>query len=57
MEDEFQQLQERYDALLQLYGESVEKIEELKLDLVDVKEMYKVQIDDLLRQVAVGKQL
>ncbi|XP_065083861.1 TATA element modulatory factor-like [Ochlerotatus camptorhynchus] len=57
LEEEFQQLQERYDALLQLYGEAVEKIEELKLDLVDVKEMYKVQIDDLLRQVAAGKQL
>ncbi|XP_062538953.1 TATA element modulatory factor [Armigeres subalbatus] len=57
LEEEFQQLQERYDALLQLYGESVEKIEELKLDLVDVKEMYKVQIDDLLRQVNAGKNL
>lgn len=57
LEEDFQQLQERYDALLQLYGESVEKIEELKLDLVDVKEMYKLQIDDLLRQVAAGKQL
>ncbi|XP_021706741.1 TATA element modulatory factor [Aedes aegypti] len=57
LEEDFQQLQERYDALLQLYGESVEKIEELKLDLVDVKEMYKLQIDDLLRQVAAGKKL
>ncbi|XP_029710527.2 TATA element modulatory factor [Aedes albopictus] len=57
LEEDFQQLQERYDALLQLYGEAVEKIEELKLDLVDVKEMYKLQIDDLLRQVAAGKKL
>ncbi|XP_053693878.1 TATA element modulatory factor [Sabethes cyaneus] len=57
LEDEHTQLQERYDALLQLYGEAVEKTEELKLDLVDVKEMYKLQIDDLLRQVAAGKQL
>ncbi|KAL1378866.1 hypothetical protein pipiens_000006, partial [Culex pipiens pipiens] len=51
LEEDFGALQTRYDALLQLYGEAVEKIEELKLDLVDVKEMYKVQIDDLLRQV------
>ncbi|XP_055602697.1 TATA element modulatory factor [Uranotaenia lowii] len=57
LEEEFGTLQERYDALLQLYGEAVEKTEELKLDLVDVKEMYKLQIDDLLRQVAAGKQL
>ncbi|XP_058445077.1 TATA element modulatory factor [Malaya genurostris] len=57
LEEEFTQLQERYDALLQLYGEAVEKTEELQLDLVDVKEMYKVQIDDLLQQVATGKQL
>ncbi|XP_055536207.1 TATA element modulatory factor [Wyeomyia smithii] len=57
LEEEHTQLQERYDALLQLYGEAVEKTEELNLDLEDVKEMYKVQIDDLLRQVAAGKQL
>ncbi|XP_058835758.1 TATA element modulatory factor [Topomyia yanbarensis] len=57
LEEEFTQLQERYDALLQLYGEAVEKTEELQLDLVDVKEMYKLQIDDLLRQVAERRQL
>ncbi|XP_055616408.1 TATA element modulatory factor [Toxorhynchites rutilus septentrionalis] len=57
LEEEFAQLQERYDALLQLYGEAVEKTEELKLDLVDVKEMYKLQIDDLLLQVAEGSKL
>ncbi|KFB42000.1 hypothetical protein ZHAS_00009576 [Anopheles sinensis] len=50
LEEEQMELQKRYDALLQMYGESVEKTEELRLDLVDVKEMYKLQIDDLLRQ-------
>ena len=32
---------------LQMYGEKVEEAEELKLDLQDVKEMYKMQIDQL----------
>uniref|UniRef100_A0AAG5DLZ4 TATA element modulatory factor 1 TATA binding domain-containing protein n=2 Tax=Anopheles atroparvus TaxID=41427 RepID=A0AAG5DLZ4_ANOAO len=50
LEEEHNEQQKRYDALLQMYGESVEKTEELRLDLIDVKEMYKLQIDDLLRQ-------
>lgn len=37
-------LQKRYDALLQLYGEKLEESEELKLDLQDVKDMYKAQV-------------
>ena len=32
-----------------MYGEKVEEAEELKLDLQDVKEMYKSQIQVLLR--------
>ena len=31
----------------QMYGEKVEEAEELRLDLQDVKEMYKMQIDHL----------
>uniref|UniRef100_A0A182YQS6 TATA element modulatory factor 1 TATA binding domain-containing protein n=1 Tax=Anopheles stephensi TaxID=30069 RepID=A0A182YQS6_ANOST len=50
LEAEHKDLQNRYDALLQMYGESVEKTEELQLDLADVKEMYKIQIDDLLQR-------
>ncbi|XP_058063302.1 TATA element modulatory factor [Anopheles bellator] len=50
LQEEHGELKKRYDALLQMYGESVEKTEELRLDLVDVKDMYKLQIDDLLRQ-------
>lgn len=38
-------LQKRYDALLQLYGEKLEESEELKLDLQDVKDMYKAQVN------------
>ncbi|GJQ70822.1 hypothetical protein Trydic_g749 [Trypoxylus dichotomus] len=47
---QFNELQQQYDTLCQLYGEKVEETEELKLDLLDVKEMYKSQIDELLKQ-------
>lgn len=50
MEAEFAELKTNYDAIMQMYGEKVEQYEELKLDLTDVKEMYKLQIDELLRQ-------
>lgn len=46
------EIQTRYDALLQMYGEKVEENEELRLDLEDVKEMYKSQIDQLLKRDA-----
>ena len=35
---------------LQMYGEKVEEAEELRLDLLDVKEMYKIQIEEVLKQ-------
>ena len=41
------ELQTRYDALLQMYGEKMEECQELKLDLEDVKEMYKIQVGSL----------
>ena len=34
----------------QMYGEKVEEAEELRLDLVDVKELYKSQIQELTTQ-------
>lgn len=43
-------MQQQYETLCQLFGEKVEENEELKLDLGDVKDMYKSQIDELLRQ-------
>ena len=39
-----QKLQKNYDALLQMYGEKAEEAEELKLDLLDVKAMYRSQV-------------
>ncbi|XP_071796710.1 uncharacterized protein [Asterias amurensis] len=38
----------RYNAVLQMYGEKAEEVQELKLDLQDVKEMYRQQIEDLI---------
>ncbi|KAM8931154.1 TATA element modulatory factor [Pelodytes ibericus] len=43
-------LDQRYNTILQMYGEKAEEAEELKLDLEDVKIMYKTQIDELLKQ-------
>lgn len=47
---QFEELREQYDAILQMYGEKVEELQELQLDLQDVKDMYRAQIDDLLVQ-------
>ncbi|XP_052758948.1 TATA element modulatory factor [Galleria mellonella] len=46
--DHYQSVQEQYDALLQMYGEKEEQMEELKLDLQDVTQLYKAQLDELI---------
>ncbi|XP_058022796.1 TATA element modulatory factor [Ahaetulla prasina] len=43
-------LDQRYNTILQMYGEKAEEAQELRLDLEDVKNMYKTQIDELLKQ-------
>lgn len=43
-------LRTQYDALLQMYGEKLEESQELRMDLQDVKDMYKAQIDELLKK-------
>ena len=43
-----QKLQKNYDALLQMYGEKAEEAEELKLDLLDVKAMYRSQVMNIV---------
>lgn len=48
-ERQFTELQKQYNALLQMYGEKIEETEELKLDLCDVKQMYKTQLEELLQ--------
>ncbi|KAF6773183.1 hypothetical protein AHF37_07244 [Paragonimus kellicotti] len=47
--DELEELQRRYDSLLLIYGKLTEENNELRLDLTDIKEMYRTQIDMLLR--------
>lgn len=48
MLDQLKELQQKYDTMLQMYGEKVEEAEELRLDLSEAKEAYKLQIEDLL---------
>ncbi|XP_051967853.1 TATA element modulatory factor-like isoform X2 [Xyrauchen texanus] len=42
-------LEQRHNTILQMYGEKAEEAEELRLDLEDVKNMYKTQLDELLK--------
>uniref|UniRef100_A0A3P8XMV9 TATA element modulatory factor 1 TATA binding domain-containing protein n=1 Tax=Esox lucius TaxID=8010 RepID=A0A3P8XMV9_ESOLU len=46
---QLQELEQRHNTILQMYGEKAEEAEELRLDLEDVKNMYKTQIDELLK--------
>ncbi|KTF85374.1 hypothetical protein cypCar_00022370 [Cyprinus carpio] len=46
---QLQDLEQRHNTILQMYGEKAEEAEELRLDLDDVKNMYKTQIDELLK--------
>ncbi len=39
-----QGLEKRYDALLTMYGEKQEEADELRLDLADVKTLYRAQV-------------
>lgn len=46
----FQDMEQKYNALLQMYGEKTEEADELQLDLQDIKEMYKAQINELMEK-------
>merc|ERR1719327_1213113 len=41
LREEFHKLEKQYQTMLTMYGEKTEEAEELRLDLEDVKEMYK----------------
>ncbi|TGZ66137.1 hypothetical protein CRM22_005491 [Opisthorchis felineus] len=47
--DEMEELQHRYDSLLLIFGKVKEENLELRMDLADMKEMYKTQINMLLK--------
>jgi TATA element modulatory factor len=52
---EFAELREQHDAILQLYGGLLEANEEIKLDLLESKQAYRTQIDELLQQKREGR--
>ena len=39
-----QDVQQHYEALLQMYGEKAEEAEELKMDIQDLKSLYRQQV-------------
>ncbi|UJR27494.1 hypothetical protein I4U23_008778 [Adineta vaga] len=49
LNEQYKDLERRYDALLTMYGEKQEEADELRLDLADVKTLYRAQIDDLMK--------
>ena len=40
----FQEVERKHEAMLQMYGEKAEEAEELKLDINDLKTMYRQQV-------------
>ncbi|CAF3668166.1 unnamed protein product [Adineta steineri] len=44
LNEQFKGLERRYDALLTMYGEKQEEADELRLDLADVKTLYRAQM-------------
>ncbi|KAF9918410.1 hypothetical protein FBU30_000219 [Linnemannia zychae] len=51
LEQELNLLKERHRAALEMLGEKTEEVQELKADILDVKEAYRDQINDLLSQL------
>ena len=39
-----QEVERKHEAMLQMYGEKAEEAEELKLDIQDLKTMYRQQV-------------
>ncbi|KAG0085580.1 hypothetical protein BGZ93_010957 [Podila epicladia] len=55
LEQELHLLQERHKAALEMLGERTEEVQELRADIVDVKEAYRDQISELLSQLEKAK--
>ncbi|KAG1453171.1 hypothetical protein G6F46_009666 [Rhizopus delemar] len=51
LQQEHDQLNARYQTLLELLGERTEEVQELKADLADVKDMYRTQIVELVQKI------
>jgi hypothetical protein len=48
---ELQDIKVRHQAALEILGEKTELVEELKQDILDMKEAYKTQIQDLVAKI------
>ena len=48
---QLQELTKRHDTTLEMYGEKMEENEELKMDLKDIKELYKSQTEELVNRL------
>ncbi|KAJ1646497.1 hypothetical protein IWQ61_010193 [Dispira simplex] len=51
MDLDHQELRRHHTAVLELLGEKTELVDELKADITDIKDMYKVQIMDLVNKM------
>ena len=45
------QLEGRNNYLMQMYGEKAEQVDELRMDLADLKAMFRTQTQQLLAQI------
>lgn len=57
LEDKLKELNKRYEQCLELLGEKSEKEEELKQDIVDMKEVYTQQIQELIAKLNHSQEL
>ncbi|XP_075254282.1 TATA element modulatory factor-like isoform X2 [Convolutriloba macropyga] len=55
LKEDLTELQQRYETLLTMYGEKAEEVDELRMDLSDVKVIYKAQIEDLVKKLTQQK--
>ena len=44
----WQEVERKHEAMLQMYGEKAEEAEELKLDIDDLKTMYRQQVNNII---------
>ena len=54
LEKQIAEVERKHNITLTLLGEKSEIIEELKMDLADVKEMFKSQTEDLVKKMALN---
>jgi TATA element modulatory factor len=52
LNEQLQTLQKNHDVMLELLGEKTERVHELEQDIVEMKEVYRTQIEELLSKVS-----